>query len=44
MLDRLWNQLITGLTVGRVNSELGRRQGKDKPAAARVCRRHAKDV
>ena len=36
-------KLVTGLTVGRVNGELGRRQGKET-AAARVCRRHAKDV
>ena len=37
-------KLVAAFAVGRVDSELGRRQGEDKPAAARVCRRHAKHV
>ena len=37
-------KLVTGPALGRVNGELGRGQGEDEPAAARVCRRHAEHV
>ena len=37
-------ELVTALPIGWMDSELGRRQGKDKPATARVCRRHAEHI
>jgi hypothetical protein len=37
-------ELVMALPIGWMYSELGRRQGKDKPATARVCRRHAEHI
>ena len=37
-------ELVTALPIGWMYSQLGRRQRKDKPATARVCRRHAQHI
>ena len=37
-------ELVMALTLDWMNSQLGRGQGEDEPACARVCRRHAKYV